>query len=107
MIVYPTILSDFLAVKFGGMMEANNVTSFTVGDKFDTFVEVQEKMHKYEKEQFAQFYTRDSRTLEAALRRAPHRKFKEEIEYSELVFSCIHGGKKFKSHSKGKRPTQQ
>ena len=83
------------------------MASFTVGDRFKMFVEVENKIHQYEKEKFVQFYRRDSRRIEAAQKRAPHKSFREEIVYAELVYSCIHGGKKFKSESKGKRPNQQ
>ena len=78
-----------------------------MGDRFKTFVEVETKIHQYEKEKFVQFYKRDSRKIEAAQKRAPHKNFKKEIVYAELVYSCKHGGKKFKSESKGKRPNQQ
>ena len=52
-------------------------------------------------------YKRDSRTIETAIRRAPNRKFKSDIKYADLVYCCIHGGKKFKSEFKGKIPQQQ
>ena len=90
----------------GTQMESD-VSCFTVGDKFATFLELEEKIHKYQKDQFVQFYKRDSRKIEAARKRATNKNYKEEIVYSELVFSCIHGGKKFKSKSDGKRPKQR
>ena len=73
------------------------MASFTVGDRFKTFVEVEMKIHQYKKEKFVQFYKRDSRKIEAAQKRTLHKNYKKEIVYAELVYSCIHGGKKFKS----------
>ena len=78
-----------------------------VGAIFTSFKELQKEIIKYQRENYVQMYRRDSRTIEAAMRRAPNRTFNPRIEYSEVVYSCIHGGKKFKSESKGKRPQQQ
>ena len=81
--------------------------TFSVGDRFTTFAEVKKKIYQYEKDKFVQFYQKDSRKIKAARKRPPHKNFNKAIVYSELVYSCIHGGKKFKSESKGKRPNQQ
>ena len=63
---------------------------FIVGGRFTTFAEVEKKIHQYEKEKFVQFYKRDSRRIEAARKRAPHKNFNcDNIVYSELVYSCI------------------
>lgn len=77
------------------------------GATFTSFEELEKEIIKYQRENFVQLYKRDSRTIDAALRRAPNRKFNPSIQYSKVVYSCIHGGKKFKSESKGKRPQQQ
>ena len=39
-------------------------------------------------------------------RRVPNRNFNTKLVYSEIVYCCIHGGKAFKSESKGERPNQ-
>ena len=77
------------------------------GAKFSSYNDLSKAVEWYQNENFIQLYRRDSRNIEATLKRAPNRKFNPEIKYSELVYSCIHGGKKFKSESKGKRPHQQ
>jgi len=109
--VCPSITSSLATPLFGGGLccdqMGSDLVGFAVGDRFDTFSEVDEKIRRYEKERFVQFYKRDSRKIESARKRAPHKNFKEEIVYSKLVFSCIHGGKKFKSKSVGKRPNQR
>ena len=68
---------------------------FIVGDRFTMFAEVEKKIHQYEKENF----TKESRRIKAARKGAPHKNFNKDIVYSELVYSYIHGGKKFKSES--------
>ena len=85
----------------------SNKTRFSVNAKFSSFKELEDEIDKYQRDHYVQLYKRDSRTIEAAMRRAPNKKFKSEIKYSELVYCFIHGGKKFKSESKGKRPQQQ
>ena len=82
-------------------------TPMAVGSTFSEYADLEKEIEKYQLEHATQFYKRDSRTIEAALRRAPNREFSKAIRYSELVYSCIHGGKKFISQSSGKRPNQQ
>ena len=82
-------------------------TRISAGEAFLAFEELEEEIDKYQREHFVQFYPRDSRTIEATLKRAPKKQFNPNIKYSALVYSCIHGGKKLKSESKGKRPHQQ
>jgi len=45
-------------------------------------------------------FTGDSRTIKAALRRAPNRKFNPDVKFSELVY-CALFTKKFISESEG------
>ena len=44
-------------------------------------------------------YISDSRTIEAAHRRID----RPSLKYYEVVYACIHGGRKFKSQGKGRR----
>ena len=48
----------------------------------------------------------DSRTVKAASAHCPNKNFNNVIVYSELKYTCNHGGKYFKSKSKGQRPNQ-
>lgn len=85
----------------------NSGSRIAVSTAFSSLEDLDKAIGSYQLENFVQFYKRDSRTIEAALRRAPNRYFNPAIKYSEVVYSCIHVGKKFKSESKGKRPQQQ
>ncbi|ELU08802.1 hypothetical protein CAPTEDRAFT_194064 [Capitella teleta] len=54
---------------------------------------------------FVQFYKRDSRTIEATLRHSSKKRtYADRLKYTEIVYSCIHGGKTFQSESKGVCP---
>ena len=48
----------------------------------------------------------DSRTVKAVAARCPNKNFNDAIVYSELKYTCNHGGKNFKSKSKGDGPNQ-
>ena len=78
-----------------------------VGDTFSCFEDLERTVAKYQKEHFVQLYKRDSRTIESSIRRATNKKYNPDIKYTHITYSCINGGKKFTSSSKGKRPHQQ
>ena len=65
---------------------------FTIGVKFSTFSELKDKIVDFEKANFVQLYIRRSRSIEAAAKRAPRKQFNSELKYSEIDYSCIHGG---------------
>ena len=78
--------------------------SFSLGERFQSFAELEEKLKRYEALTFTKFWKRDSRTVEAARRRM-NRPLADCIVYYEVTYRCIHGGRKFKARGKGKRAT--
>ena len=74
--------------------------TFKLGERFDSFAELEEKITQYEQENYVNLWVRSSRTIEAA-----HLKkhLDSAIRYYEIKYACIHGGKKFKSESTGAR----
>ena len=86
--------------------EPSKRSTIEVGGVFGSFCSLVEQINKFQKDNSVQFYIRDSRKIEATKRRAPHRKFNENLVYSEIVYCCIHGGKNFKCRSKGEQPNQ-
>ena len=76
------------------------------GATFATFAEFETAQRIYEQTNYCKLYTRRSRTVESALKRTLKKTFDAKIKFSELEMCCIHGGKKFKSSSSGKRPNQ-
>ena len=87
--------------------------SSTIGNKslhesatFTTFTDFQRAQSKYEESHFRKLYTRRSRTIKSALKRAPNKQYNSPIKFTEMEIRCIHGGKKFRSTGTGKRPNQ-
>ena len=85
-------------------MEAEITATFFVGQHFESFNELQTHLKRYEKENYVQFWCRDSRTVEAAQKRV-NRPLSKQINYYEISYRCIHGGKKLKARGEGKRRT--
>ena len=87
---------------------ADNI-DFSVGDKFSFFEALSTKVAAYEKSKCVQLYRRDSKTLENAKKKAPLKvdSSNKALKYYYILYSCIFGGKKFHSTSKGKRHNQR
>ena len=62
---------------------------FSVGKKFNSFVDLQERLSVYESSTYTKLWRRDSRSVEAAI----NRPLSDAITYYEMTYSCIHGGK--------------
>ena len=78
-----------------------------VGAKYSSLEELNEAIERYKLANFCQLYVRDSRTVASSLKRTPSRKLNESLCYSNITYSCIAGGKRFKSRSNGIRPNQR
>lgn len=84
-----------------------NETNLARGQEFSSYSEALDALQIYQDKNYVQFYKRNSLGIQAAAKRCPKKKFSPELKYSEVDFRCVHGGKKFKSQSKGIRPNQQ
>jgi len=78
-----------------------------VGREFADFSSLSAAVALFESNNFVQLYTRDSRTVEADVRRNTRKTYNSAIKYANITFACVHGGKAFKSESKGARPHQR
>ena len=88
-------------------MGTNNTTdlSFTIGKTFSSLGSLEILIKQYEEEQFVQLYKRRTRGLDSYAKKCgPDKKLNRDLKYAEVEYSCIHGGKCFKSKSTGKRP---
>ena len=85
-----------------GNVESLQRVSFTLGESFKSFDELEKKMKEYEITNLVQFWKRDTRTINAAQKRI-NRHLNTNLKYYEITYCCIHGGKKFTSNSEGKR----
>lgn len=79
--------------------------SFEIGLKFKTYEELSEKVDEYEKANMIKLWKRDSRTVQSVKKRLD-RPLCPEIKFYNILYSCIHGGRKFKARGEGKRATQ-
>ena len=52
-----------------GVQAENTYVSFSIGETFESFEQLEGKIHKYEEQRFVKFWKRDCRTVAAAQRR--------------------------------------
>ncbi|KAL1429485.1 hypothetical protein MTO96_016117 [Rhipicephalus appendiculatus] len=78
-----------------------------IGAKFSSLEELSAALRLYEETHFTQFWRSSSRTILGARKKGLKRPIKEELVYSEIVFSCANGGRKYTSKSTGARPNQR
>lgn len=79
---------------------------FTLGETFSSYEQLQAKIKLYE---CIQLSHRDSRTLEAARKRAPNRVegANKNLKYYTIHMVCVFGGKKYKNRGTGQRAYQR
>ena len=80
--------------------------AFSVGELFSDYVSLEKKVKDFEITNFVKLSKSDCRKISASSVRCPEKRFNADIVYSEIKYSCCHGGKAYKSRSKGERPNQ-
>ena len=80
---------------------------FSVGQEFTSFLELSSALKLWEERTCVTLYTRSSRTIAATRKRAPKRHMNDNLEFSELNYACVHGGREYVSKAKGKRKHQR
>ena len=103
------VVSESFVNEFEVVSESSVNDALTVGAKFQSFIELKNALNSFQKANFCQFYVRDSRTLQQAKKFSPKliQTVPEELKYTFVNYSCIHGGRYFKSRPKtGSRPQQ-
>jgi hypothetical protein len=83
---------------------------FEAGEKFSSYADLEKKIVDYQRIKYASLWKRDSRTFDASIKKksisadkVPSIKIKKKLKYYEIRYACIHGGRKQKSASAGKR----
>jgi len=76
---------------------------FCVGDEFKSFSDLTERISELKITQFTQLNVQRSRSIESASKQAPFKEYNEDQKYSDIDLVCVHGGKKFKTASKGEQ----
>ena len=83
---------------------------FMKGEKFTSYEEIQNRIVSYSKQHYVDFYTRSSRSLTTAAKSnkitIESASKNKKLKYYELDIACIHGGKNYKSRSKGIRESK-
>ena len=82
---------------------------FRKGTGFTDYEELVKAIQEYQTLNHVKLYKRDSRSVESMISRgrAPKKRISMDLKYGELSFRCKHGGKIYKSFSKGLRPHQR
>ncbi|KAL1489710.1 hypothetical protein ABEB36_013646 [Hypothenemus hampei] len=75
-----------------------------IGGQFDTYEDFVEALNLYCNANYVNFYKREARTITAA-RKKTDRFLNPKLKYYQLKYSCIKGGKMFKSTGNGQRHT--
>ena len=75
--------------------------------KFATYEELRSFIADYQLENKVQLYIRDSRTIDAAQKCLPKRQLNAVLQYYQVTYCCVHGGRHYKSYGSGIRPNQQ
>ncbi|XP_078272023.1 zinc finger SWIM domain-containing protein 1-like [Rhinoraja longicauda] len=85
----------------------SQVAGFRVGAEFSSYSELHREYRRYQRDSSVQMWTRHSRTIKAQRRRAPKRPMNDALNFAEIDYACIHGGKLFKTKGSGKRTIQR
>ena len=79
----------------------SNCISFSIGDTFNDFQELESKWHAAN---LVQLWKRDCRTV-AAAKKHLDRHLDEKLKYYEVKYCCVHGGQSFRAKGNGARST--
>ena len=66
-----------------------------VGCEFSDFHRLSAAIENFEQTNFVQFYKRDSRRIEADVRRNTRKTYNTAIEYANITYACVHGGRAY------------
>ena len=80
--------------------------NFELSERFASFQDFIIKLEAFKESNFVELWIRNSRTVEAAQKRIKCT-LNPSLTYYEIKYSCVHGGKRFSSRSKGHRSLEQ
>lgn len=83
----------------------NGVYTFRVGETFNTYEELLERMELHNSESFVYYWRRDTRTVKGAYMKTS-RPIALQLKYYSVRYACVFGGQVFRSRSLGRRQTQ-
>ena len=88
-------------------MDANSTmeVNLKVGDKFSDYAALLKQIDMYENHKLVNLYKRSSRSIENVKKLMTRlaNVDNSQLQFGEIDYSCVHGGKNFKSSSNGQR----
>ncbi|XP_028982620.1 uncharacterized protein LOC107048304 [Diachasma alloeum] len=79
--------------------------AFHLGEMFNSYEELEEKLEKFSKRSLVHYWRRDSRTVSGAHMKTA-RPISERLKYYSVKYACIYGGQKFLPRGAGRRQSQ-
>ncbi|XP_011049643.1 PREDICTED: uncharacterized protein LOC105143206 isoform X1 [Acromyrmex echinatior] len=79
--------------------------SFHLGEVFDSYEELEQKLDRVSKHTLVHYWRRDSRTVSGAHMKTA-RPISERLKYYSVKYACIYGGQKFLPRGAGRRQSQ-
>lgn len=86
-------------------IEGDNDITFHIGDLFDSYEDLENKLDAYSQRNFVHYWRRDSRTVNGAHMKTS-RPICEKLKYYSVKYACIYGGQKFLPRGAGRRQSQ-
>ncbi|KAL6429187.1 hypothetical protein ACFW04_008136 [Cataglyphis niger] len=83
----------------------NDDVSFRLGEMFDSYEELEQKLDRFSKHSLVHYWRRDSRTVSGAHMKTA-RPISERLKYYSVKYACIYGGQKFLPRGAGRRQSQ-
>ncbi|XP_046416310.1 uncharacterized protein LOC124300286 isoform X2 [Neodiprion virginianus] len=79
--------------------------SFQLGEMFDSYEELEQKLESFSRRSLVHYWRRDSRTVSGAHMKTA-RPISERLRYYSVKYACIYGGQKFLPRGAGRRQSQ-
>ncbi|KAH0951552.1 hypothetical protein HN011_005399 [Eciton burchellii] len=83
----------------------NDDVSFRLGEMFNSYKELEQKLKKFSKHSLVHYWRRDSRTVKGAHMKTA-RPINDQLKYYSVKYACIYGGQKFLPRGAGRRQSQ-
>lgn len=90
-------------ILLGTVVEVKNEDILKVGDCFTSFEKLKQKLDDFQRATSTSFFIRDCCTTSASKKKEIRREIDQLLKYYRIKYSCVKGGKKFKSKGKGMR----
>lgn len=83
----------------------DNDVSFQLGELFNSYEELENKLERFSKRSLVHYWRRDSRTVSGAHMKTA-RPISQRLKYYSVKYACIYGGQKFLPRGAGRRQSQ-